>query len=137
MNPEEWDTSGEPAARGSLLGWAVFLVLVASLLVLEVTVGFFGGTPLFAHDVGALLAPVAGGLLAGAAYVVAWRWERFRPPHTANGAVATGAVLVFFAVFFGLIGAGLASPVQLWLAVTSVVAVVVTGRAVAVSRARS
>jgi hypothetical protein len=42
MDSDEWSTSGEPAAAGSLLGWTVFLALVASLLAAEATVGFVG-----------------------------------------------------------------------------------------------
>jgi hypothetical protein len=128
MDPEEWSTTGEPSARGSLLGWAMFLVLVGSLLVLEVTVGFFGDRPLGAHTPVELLVPALGGGLAALAYVLAWRDERFQPPLTDDDRLATGAVLAFIAVYFGAIVLGVASPLQLWLAVTAIVAVIVAGR---------
>jgi hypothetical protein len=129
MDPEDWSTSGEPTARGSLLGWVIFLVLVVSLLVLEVAVGFFGGRSLAAHTQVDLLVPALGGGLVALAYVLAWRDERFRPPLTEDDRLSTAAVLVFIAVYFGAIQFGLASSLQLWLAVTAIVAVIVAGRA--------
>ena len=129
LDPEEWSNSGEPAAKGSLLGWTVFLVLVAALLVVEATVGFFEGPALGAHSLPELLGPVAVAAVVGAAYVLAWRDERFRPPHTDSAVLRTAAVLVFFVLFFGSIRLGIVSPVQAWLVVTTLVAAVVVGRA--------
>lgn len=129
MDPDEWETTGEPTARGSLFGWALFLGLVLLLLVLEVTVGFFGGRPLAAHDPVELLGPLVGGASASLLYVLAWRDERFRPPLTESDRLSAAAVLVFFAAYFGALQLGLASPLQLWLVVTGAVAVVVAGRA--------
>ncbi len=135
MDSDEWSTSGEPAARGSLLGWAVFFVLVLALLVAEITVGFFGGRPLRAHDAVALLAPAGAGGLVGLAYVVAWRDERFRPPHDVDDRYRFVAVLALFGAYFGAVQLGLASPVQLWVAITAGVGLTVAGRARAVLRA--
>ena len=128
MDTEDWSTAGEPDAKGSLAGWVVFLGLVVLLLVVEVTVGFFGGPSIAEHSTAELAIPVAVGLLVAFLYVLAWRDERFRPPHGEGGRLGTMAAIGFILAYFATINYGIATPVQLWLLITAAIAVVVAGR---------